>query len=97
MLSDGMSEPMLQPGRRPRKERHWREAIVTSDAASRDTNEATTSNLVRFAGLAGAHEGIVFAGTKPIHPPDVVDSVNTSTWATTTPLKTAMRMLLVRV
>src|SRR5438105_6591814 len=34
MLSDGMSEPMLQPGRRPRKGRHWREAIVTSDAAS---------------------------------------------------------------
>jgi len=25
---------MLQPGRRPRKERQWREAIVTSDAAS---------------------------------------------------------------
>src|SRR5438105_7087482 len=45
MLSDGMSEPMLQPGRRPRKERHWREAIVTSDAAS------TVGMLVANSGL----------------------------------------------
>src|SRR5690242_12712247 len=50
MLSDGMSEPMLQPGRRPRKERRWREAIVTSDAAS----TVGMLSVARTKGLAPA-------------------------------------------
>jgi hypothetical protein len=55
--------------------------------------KVTTSNLIRFAGLAAVPAGIVFAGIQPIHPPDVVESVTTSAWAIITPLKTAMCML----
>jgi hypothetical protein len=55
--------------------------------------KVTTSNLIRFAGLAAVPAGIVFAGIQPIHPPDVVASVTTSAWAIITPLKTAMCML----
>src|SRR5256885_6414748 len=50
----------------------------------------TTSNLIRFAGLAAVPAGIVFAGIQPIHPPDVVESVSTSAWAIITSLKFAM-------
>src|SRR5207302_6138843 len=53
----------------------------------------TTSNLVRFSGLALVPAGIVFAGIQPIHPPDVVESVATSTWAIITSLKFAMCLL----
>jgi hypothetical protein len=55
--------------------------------------KVTTSNLIRFSGLAAVPAGIVFAGIQPIHPPDVVESVTTSAWAIITPLKTAMCML----
>src|SRR5712671_3733014 len=55
--------------------------------------KTTTSNLIRFCGLAAVPAGIVFAGIQPIHPPDVVESVTTSAWAIITPLKTAMCML----
>jgi len=34
--------------------------------------------------------GIIFAGIQPIHPPDVISSVNTSLWAILTSLKTVM-------
>ena len=50
----------------------------------------TTSNLVRFSGLALVPAGLVFAGIQPIHPPDVVESVSTSAWAVITSLKFAM-------
>src|SRR5437868_11762389 len=50
----------------------------------------TTSNLIRFTGLAAVPAGIVFAGIQPIHPPDVVESVTTSAWAVITSLKFAM-------
>ena len=53
----------------------------------------TASNLIRFAGLALVPAGIVFAGIQPIHPPDVVESVTTSTWAVITSLKSAMCVL----
>jgi len=55
----------------------------------------TTSNLIRFSGLALVPAGIVFAGIQPIHPPDVVESVTTSTWAVITSLKFAMCVLFV--
>jgi hypothetical protein len=48
------------------------------------------SNLIRWAGLAAVVAGIIFAGIQPIHPPDVVASVNTGAWAIITPLKTVM-------
>jgi hypothetical protein len=53
----------------------------------------TTSNLIRFSGLALVPAGIVFAGIQPIHPPDVVESVTTSTWGIITSLKFAMCVL----
>jgi len=53
----------------------------------------TSSNLIRFAGLAAVPAGIVFAGIQPIHPPDVVESVTTSAWAIITSLKFAMCLL----
>ena len=54
----------------------------------------TASNLIRGAGLAAMVAGIIFAAIQPIHPPDVVASVNTSAWAIITGLKTAMCLLL---
>lgn len=50
----------------------------------------TTSNLIRWAGLSAIAAGIIFAGIQPIHPPDVISSVNTSLWTIITSLKTAM-------
>jgi hypothetical protein len=55
----------------------------------------TSSNLIRFSGLALVPAGIVFAGIQPIHPPDVVESVTTTAWAIITPLKFAMSILFV--
>jgi hypothetical protein len=55
----------------------------------------TSSNLIRFAGLALVPAGIVFAGIQPIHPPDVVESVTTQTWAIITSLKFVMSILFV--
>jgi len=37
--------------------------------------------------------GIIFAGIQPIHPPDVLSSVTTGTWAIITTLKVAMGLL----
>src|SRR5947208_5656147 len=53
----------------------------------------TTSNLIRWTGLAALVAGIIFAGIQPIHPPDVLASVTTGAWAIITPLKTAMCLL----
>jgi hypothetical protein len=53
----------------------------------------TTSSLIRWAGLSAMTAGIIFAGIQPIHPPDVLASVNTTAWAIITPLKTFMCLL----
>ena len=45
----------------------------------------TASSLIRWAGLAALVAGLIFAGIQPIHPPDVVASVNTGAWAIITP------------
>ena len=50
----------------------------------------TTPKLIRWAGLSAMAAGIIFAGIQPIHPPDVLSSVNTSSWAIITSLKTVM-------
>jgi hypothetical protein len=55
----------------------------------------TTSNLIRVSGLALVPAGVVFAGIQPIHPPDVVESVNTPLWAIITSLKFVMSILFV--
>jgi hypothetical protein len=53
----------------------------------------TSSQLIRVSALALVPAGIVFAGIQPIHPPDLVESVTTSTWAIITSLKFAMCVL----
>jgi len=50
----------------------------------------STANLIRWAGLSAMMAGIIFAGIQPIHPPDVLSSVNTSMWTIVTSLKTVM-------
>jgi hypothetical protein len=54
------------------------------------TMKITTSKLIRWAGLSAMVAGIIFAGIQPIHPPDVLSSVNTSAFIIITSLKTAM-------
>ena len=50
----------------------------------------TTPKLIRWAGLSAMVAGIIFAGIQPIHPPDVLASVNTSAFIIITSFKTAM-------
>ena len=50
----------------------------------------TPSKLIRWAGLSAMAAGIIFAGIQPIHPPDVLASVNTSPFIIITSLKTVM-------
>ena len=54
------------------------------------TMKITASNLIRWTGLAAMAAGIIFAGIQPIHPPDVLSSVNTSAFIIITSFKTAM-------
>lgn len=53
----------------------------------------TVSTLIRWTGLAAVLAGIIFAGIQTIHPPDVLSSVTTGTWAIITSLKLAMCFL----
>jgi hypothetical protein len=53
----------------------------------------TAPKLIRWAGLSATVAGIIFVGIQPIHPPDVLASVNTSAWGIITPLKTVMCLL----
>ena len=41
----------------------------------------TTSNLIRWAGLSAVVGGCLFVGIQPIHPPEILPSFTTSTWA----------------
>src|SRR5919199_2227387 len=41
----------------------------------------TTSNLIRWAGLSAVVGGCLFVGIQPIHPPEILSSFTTSTWA----------------
>jgi hypothetical protein len=52
--------------------------------------KVTTSALVRWSGLSAIVSGLIFAGIQPIHPADVISSVNTSAFITITSFKTAM-------
>ena len=56
--------------------------------------QITPSGLIRWAGLSALAAGIIFASIQPIHPPDIVASVGSSTWAIITPLKTVMCLLM---
>lgn len=57
------------------------------------TMKITTSSLTRWAGLAAMAAGVIFAGIQPIHPPDFLSSVTTSTWAIFMPVKMVMCLL----
>ena len=50
----------------------------------------TRSRVIRWSGLAAMAAGIIFAAIQPIHPPDVLASVTTGTWAIITSMKLAM-------
>lgn len=50
----------------------------------------TPAKLIRWSGVSVMAAGIIFAGIQPIHPPDVLASVNTSLFITITTLKTVM-------
>lgn len=50
----------------------------------------TATKLIRWAGLSAMAAGLIFAGIQPIHPPDVLASVNTSAFIIITSLKTVM-------
>jgi hypothetical protein len=50
----------------------------------------TASKLIRWSGLSAMVAGVIFVVIQPIHPADVLSSVNTSTWAIITSFKTAM-------
>ena len=52
----------------------------------------TAANLIRWSGLSAMVAGIIFAGIQPIHPPDVLASVNTSAFIIITSLKTVMSL-----
>src|SRR2546428_10704479 len=41
----------------------------------------TASNLIRWAGLSAVVGGCLFVGIQPIHPPEILPSFTTSTWA----------------
>lgn len=59
--------------------------------ASKDNKmKLTRSTVVRWAGLAAMAAGIIFAGIQPIHPPDVLASVNTNAFIVITSFKTVM-------
>jgi hypothetical protein len=70
-----------------------RQTAVIADSKE-SKMKITGSNLIRWTGISTIVAGIIFAAIQPIHPADVVGSVNTSAWAIITGLKTAMCLLL---
>jgi hypothetical protein len=53
----------------------------------------TTSELLRWTGLAAMAAAVIFAGIQPIHPPDLLASVTTTSWAIIIGLKLVMCLL----
>jgi hypothetical protein len=43
--------------------------------------KTTASKLIRWAGLSAVVGGTLFVGMQPIHPPEILSSVTTGTWA----------------
>lgn len=52
-----------------------------------------THRLIRWAGIPAMLAGAIFVAIQPIHPPDLLPSVTTDTWAIIQSLKTAMCLL----
>ena len=57
---------------------------------SKSNATVTPAKIIRWSGLSAIAAGLIFAGIQPIHPPDVLESVNTSLFITVTILKTLM-------
>lgn len=57
---------------------------------SKEYKKITAAKLIRWSGLSAIAAGLIFAGIQPIHPPDVLESVNTSLFLIVTSLKTLM-------
>jgi hypothetical protein len=73
-------------------------AVITGDnhphTKIKESNmKPTASHLIRWAGLAAMGSGILFLILQTIHPPDVISSVTTSTWAITHSLGITMCLL----
>ena len=54
----------------------------------------TASKLIRWAGLSAGLGGFLFVGIQPIHPPEILSSFTTSTWAIVHYLGVAMCFLI---
>jgi hypothetical protein len=67
-----------------------RQATVLQGNSKEHNMKITPAKLIRWAGLSAMAAGIIFAGIQPIHPPDVIASVNTSAFIIITSLKTVM-------
>lgn len=65
----------------------------TQAVSKERTMRPTAAGMVRWTGLAAMGAGLLFVGIQPIHPPDVLASVTTSTWAIIQSLKLAMCFL----
>jgi len=63
---------------------------MNSGRPTHNETKPTASTLIRSSGLAAVAAGVIFAGIQPIHPPDVLASVTTGTWAVINALKLAM-------
>jgi hypothetical protein len=66
---------------------------TASSKEAKSANQTIVPHLIRWSGLAAIGAGVIFAGIQPIHPADVVASVNTTEWAIITTLKTGMCFL----
>lgn len=55
--------------------------------------QPTTSNLIRWTGLAAMGAGIIFAVIQPIHPLDILSSVTTTRWVVIQSFKMTMCFL----
>ena len=69
-----------------------RQTTVMKGSNKESKMKITTPKLIRWAGLSAMVAGIIFAGIQPIHPPDVLASVNTSAFIIITSFKTAMSL-----
>jgi hypothetical protein len=63
---------------------------IHQTAIKESNMKVTPSKLIRWSGLSAVAAGLIFAVIQPIHPPDVLASVNTSFWTLITGLKTVM-------
>lgn len=59
-------------------------------ATKESKRKLTVSSIIRWSGLSAMVAGIIFVVIQPIHPADVLSSVNTNLWAIITSLKTVM-------